>query len=274
MDYDSKLYALETRQSQVSELKAVFIRCKDECSKPYARKKRKRLMNCILQKFNDLSIPHGFKRTILIFKNEVLSVKEGLSSDVPDEELQISFDSYITECDSTLDKLAKQIQNAKASIDDYDAEQESHFESMLERTKTELSSLEKLESQEIVIRSAPVIPIADNSFLSFEKLSESFKCDELSGYAVLHSQTVIGINKSIVKNIEESLEKAIKKLEAENATHYILIMNRGIQFANMLWFWVMTEHDANNFRLAFTNFKHKGITRTISIRDWGFANAS
>ena len=276
MDDDTKLHALETRLVCINDLRDFLSRCNAECGNNYQRSKRKHLMLAILEKFNKLTVPHGFKKQIQVMKNEVQSVYEGLLQDIDESELQLSFDSYIHECDESIEKVKKQIQNLKASIDEYEENQEHHFESMLSKTKNEISDLSKIGDQEVFVAKAPIIPIADDSYLNFGKLAKSFDCDELSGYVVLHSQLVIGINKN-VKNMEKTLSDTIKKLENQNATKYILLMNRGVSYSNVknaLWFWIMNEHDANNLRLAFTNFKHKSMVRTISIRDWGFANAS
>lgn len=277
MEFDAVKY--EIQRLDLLTYRKALVKCNVECSKDYSHKKYLRLINAILNKLSQSKIPTGFKKSVTLIENEMYSIIDGINCGIERSQLNPeSFNKVIDLIDARLLDLKKFTDACGDSNEVYKVEQQKHFEDTLKRTSQELQVLKAIGNKPYAILKAPVIAVPDNAFINFEFVSKNFKCTELGGYVVLHDQLVIGVNTKETKQKPEAvLIQCIKNLERKTGNHYIVLLNRGITNhkvgSHALWYWIMECHDAENFRLSFTNLKRKSIIKTIAIRDWGFANA-
>jgi hypothetical protein len=113
-----------------------------------------------------------------------------------------------------------------------------------------------------------------------------FQVDNLDGYAILHHQLVLGVNKALLTKTEEYLKSpegkedrkslgGIPKIEdlvkmimssltKANKKKYVLVTPASYGYDRAAWFWLMTEPEMNHFAKAFPGGH-------VNLNQWGFA---
>lgn len=251
------------------------------------QQKRLRLMNAILVKLDSIKTPHGYSKYIKELVNEVKGLQQGIEKNLSIDKLRpTQFVKIRLIVKDNLNELETRLSRLKAGEQEFENEEDKRTVKILERTNNEVTKIEKAKTKKWVAIRVSVIPICSSSMINITKLQNTFDASNMNGYAVLHQQLCIGINKQKLPKgctCEEYLDQIITRLNDARGTELINLKEKpvisSITGINVNWYWLMTKHEANNFRLAFSNFnsKNKGKTyniSTISIRDWGFANAS
>jgi hypothetical protein len=250
--------------------------------------------------------------------NELTSLREGVFTGAKllkrDFKLE-AFTSAISRLEEMLATSKSKLERAEASIAEetgqpvLTAAGEDLAQFVIEKNLKEKAKLPKLNPEKVfVVGRAPVVIVTTpgpsgnggpgNKKVTFVKKGSpsafvnrtvlekhGFQVDNLDGYAILHHQLVIGINKRLVSKTEEFLKSpegkedrkrlGIPKLEdiakmviasltKANKKKYVLVTPATYGYDSAVWFWLMTETELNHFAKAFPGGH-------INLNQWGFA---
>ncbi len=148
---------------------------------------------------------------------------------------------------------------------------------VIEKHSKEQTKVTPIQNKPFIVLRLPVVP-ADGG-LSVDKLTRlGFSTENLSGYAVLHNQLVIGINpneligdtassmrgETAAKKIREEAERIKKVLEKKTKVRLQFVSEKAFSFESGTWFWLMPNREIDAFAKAFPG-SH------IKVQRWGFA---
>ena len=257
----------------------------------YSNKKRVAFTQAVLKRLTEIKTPIGLKTYVTEFQNEIESARDAFTvGDIPLE--NISFDSLQkvkTITQTLIDSLNTRITDLKENGVDlsYVKDEANLVEATLKTANEEMQRLARIKDKPYLVCEAPVICVPHNAFFIIENAKKSFRVSIIGGYPILHDQLVVGVNRSVTKqnSTESTLKEVIKKLESKKGVKYIRIGAHGAPAAvsgrGIVWYWLMSEENAEKFRKCFRNYGAAGMVSTktlglqgIAIRDWGFADGS
>lgn len=232
-----------------------------------------RLLSAVKVKLENMSVPHGYSKLHSALVNEVNGLSDGLGKVKASRLKAPVFARLSVKCKAHINQIKADI-NLLSQGQEFESDADRETLRILKQTSKQSSKIQKIKNRKWIVVRASVIPIPANAFLDMEKLKRSFDMDVLNGYAVIHSQICLGINKRFLgnrTNLKEYLSELVDYLSAQKGEKLILLRDKGmiseLTGMNVNWYWLMTQHQAENFRHSFN-------TNGISIKDWGFANAS
>lgn len=242
--------------------------------------KASRLLIAVKTKLTSMEVPHGYGKLNKQLLNEVNGLLDGVSFVDPSELTTPVFNQAVLDCKGHIRKIRLEILQLEQGDTQTDEDRETIR--VLNETSKEKTSIQEIKDKPHLLVRASVIPIPDNAYINFAKLEGHFDLSNLSGYACLHNQLCLGINKKMIDgSVKEYLTKLVKQLSKKKGEKLMLLQDRGVISSltgvSVAWYWLMTQHQAENFRQAFTSSSSDKTSRYISgisLRDWGFANAS
>ena len=247
--------------------------------------KAKRLVTAVLDKCNTITVPHGYRVLNKTLINECQGLLDGLEASVKSSKLQIT---AFPEAHQQLVSHIKQIKADMKAIEngaEFDSDMDRETIRILKQTSSQITRLQKIKNKKWMAVRASVVPIPDQAYINIAKLQGAFDVDNLNGYVCMHRQLCLGINKKYLAKtglrLNEYLEELVDYLSKQKGEKLIVLNSKGmmsnITGMNVNWYWLMTQHQADNFRRAFLSTQQSKTARYINgiaIRDWGFANAS
>lgn len=241
----------------------------------YKKDKAIRLVSAIADKLKETRKPRALQYSAKCLDNELWSIIDYLKQDKPIKVTQI--DRAIKDAQDFDVELKKRMENAKAGLKDWEADDLANLERTLKRAGEESKDLSEALNKEWVLCRAPVILVGTT--LNTARLSELFDASNISGYPVLHKQLVLGINRTLASknghtDVTAYRDNLIKAIARDRGLKLYNICERGMvrpeSGASVFWFWLMTDHDARLFRQAFSTINRQGLA-TIHVKEWGFA---
>lgn len=217
--------------------------------------------------------------------NELVSLREGLfTGDVEStDQAQLA----LTTCSESLSEVtamiaSTQLRLASANTEDQEvAAAEADDEATIftiNKNKELKNGLPKLGERKFVVGRAPIVVVTSSSqvkrqgqpaaFVDRRKLEEyGFKVDNLDGYAILHNQQVIGINKRLLKPKQTAAQVAdavCQHLSVQTKKNMAFVLKSSYAYNGAVWFWIMPELELNKFAKAFPGGH-------VKLNEWGFA---
>ena len=250
--------------------------------------KQGRLLKAVLKKLNTIEVPIGYKKLNASLINETKGLIDGYNDGLVDQLVQTEFSSVYATVKAKAQDVADQIKLLEAGIEEFESDADKETTRILKQTNKQAQKLSKAKLKKWMIVRASVIPIPNNAYINIQKLQRTFDCDNMNGYACMHRQLCLAVNKKFlqqegIKNMKQYVQELVEYLSKEKGTKLISITTKGmisdITGMSVNWYWLMTLHEAENFRQAFTNLNSSDIHKSmgvkgIAVRDWGFANAS
>lgn len=238
------------------------------------------IIKAAVSKLMSTSLPVGTKRPLEKCMNELISLREGVFTGAATDRNALT----LFACKEAVDEITRlqlvaaarleKVTAASSNVADLD-DYYKNAETVIKKHAPEAAKLDAIKDKPFVAAQVPVIPKSDG--LSIEKLiRQGFTTDNLSSYAVIHKQIVIGINPSQLEGIKDTskrdashaailakadkIRKQISKLKGEKL---FFVSDQPRKYKTGAWFWLMTERDLNRFAKCFTG-------NAIKISDWGF----
>ena len=250
--------------------------------------KQGRLLQAVLKKLNIIEVPVGYKKLNASLINETKGLIDGYNDGFTDQLVQTQFSSVYATVKQHAQDVQDQIKSIQAGIEDFESEADKETTRILKQTSKQAEKLSKATKKKWMVVRASVIPVPNNAYINVQKLQRTFDCDNMNGYACMHKQLCLAVNKKYlreegIKDIKKYVNELVDYLSSQKGTQLIPIVTKGmisnITGINVNWYWLMTKHEAENFRQAFTNLNSSDIHKSmgvkgIAVRDWGFANAS
>lgn len=283
-DLTGKLHAFEIRLPKLDAYLRFIRKARRLWQKPYTDSRRIELISAIEEKLAEYETPYGMKPYVTALKNELQSARDGIEQHIPHEELTItSFKRIEIKGKEIRRRIVASINDLRQNTSVFDRQEKDAVRLTLSKSRRSLQSLNRIKENRWISATAPVIPIADGSFIQIDKLQKCFRADDVSGYPVIYNQCVVGVNKAYLEKGESPLAvlaEALDKLKRDTGISYIPMLRQGSIYkktgVGVLWYWLMSPQDAENFRRSFSSFGYSGkayATNSISLRDWGFAHA-
>lgn len=252
------------------------------------RAKQGRLLQAVLKKLNIIEVPVGYKKLNASLINETKGLIDGYNDGLTDQLVQTEFSSVYATVKQDAKNIEDQIKLLQAGVEEFESEADKETTRILKQTSKQVQKLSKAKLKKWMVVRASVIPVPNNAYINVQKLQRTFDCDNMNGYACMHRQLCLSVNKKFlreegIKDIKKYVQELVEYLSAQKGADLILITNKGmisdITGMNVNWYWLMTNHEAENFRQAFTNLSSSDIHKSmgvkgIAVHDWGFANAS
>jgi hypothetical protein len=252
------------------------------------RAKQGRLLQAVLKKLNIIEVPVGYKKLNASLINETKGLIDGYNDGLTDELTQTQFSAVYATVKTKARDIEDEIKLLEAGIEEFESEADKETTRILKQTNKQAQKLSKAKNKKWMVVRASVIPVPNNACINVQKLQRTFDCDNMNGYACMHRQLCLAVNKKFlqqegVKNVKQYVNELVEYLSAQKGTELISITTKGmisdITGMSVNWYWLMTKHEAENFRQAFTNLNSSDIHKSmgvkgIAVRDWGFANAS
>lgn len=232
---------------------------------------------------------NGTARLLDSCANEITSLKEGLFTGAVSarnkKELVLTTCSAMLANVSELIKKAEQTRLLLASQDDEgnsvlaEEAEDEQLMNVIKRSSKLKDTLPKLQKGKLyTVGRAPVVVVTDPggvqrrnkaaSFVNIALLERSgFKVDNLDGYAILHNQMVIGVDKeNLPKGVttRDVAAAVAKKMSGAAKKTFSFIMPKSYEYRRLAWFWLMPEVELNQFAKAFPGGR-------VKLNEWGFA---
>lgn len=252
------------------------------------RAKQGRLLQAVLKKLNIIEVPVGYKKLNASLINETKGLIDGYNDGLTKELTQTQFSAVYATVKTKARDIEDEIKLLEAGIEEFESEADKETTRILKQTNKQAQKLSKAKNKKWMVVRASVIPVPNNAYINVQKLQRTFDCDNMNGYACMHRQLCLAVNKKFlqqegIKNVKQYVNELVEYLSAQKGTELISITTKGmisdITGMSVNWYWLMTKHEAENFRQAFTNLNSSDIHKSmgvkgIAVRDWGFANAS
>ena len=233
----------------------------------------------------------GTARILDSCANEITSLREGLFAGTVSsrnkKELVLSTCSHsLTEVEALLARTeASRIRLASQDDEGNSVlageEEDQQLEEVIKRAGKLKDTLPKLQKGKLyTVGRAPVVVVTDPggvqrrnkaaSFVNISMLQRSgFKVDSMDGYAVLHDQMVIGVDKVKDNYPKGATPQAVaaavaKRMAVAARKTYLFVLVKAYEYQGLVWFWVMPELELNQFSKAFPGGR-------IKLNTWGFA---
>lgn len=279
---------LETRIADLKVLSQKFEKIEGGLSLIYALNKVDRLKKLTqvltaVKKLHASPLPVGSKKYVANCLNELTSLREGVyaSNSTVDKKalMLIATASAKQEVMAMISAAENRMQKVLAESSDFRDTEElfRHAAEVINTNSKEAEKLDDIETKPFVIARVPVV--AADSIINIDKLKRlGFKVDNLSGYAVIHNQLVVGISpKSVLGDksgssksekaasvIRDEAERLRKLLQKKLNTKLQFVSDKPYSFKKGTWFWLMNDSELGS--LASTiNGNH------VKIQRWGFA---
>jgi uncharacterized protein YegJ (DUF2314 family) len=225
----------------------------------------------------------GTKKHVAHCLNELTSLREGVyaSNTVVDRKalMLIATASAKEEIVQMVSAAENRMQKVLAESSDFRDTEElfRHAAEVIDTNSKEAVKLDDIQTKPFVIARVPVV--AADSIINIDKLSRlGFKVDNLSGYAVIHNQLVIGISpRSVLGDkagaiksektataIREEADRLRKLLQKKMGVKLQLVSDKSYSFKKGTWFWLMTDKELDSLA-SVINGNH------VKIQRWGFA---
>ncbi len=279
------LVKMESRVAALSSLKKQLQKATLAVSELYLDDKPKQLKKLtaslrLVKELAENKPPVGVKKHLQACLNELTSLREGVFIGAASKKALtiVSCSQAVNEVDALLSSAKAKVSAAKTKVGPTDVDLYSDdIEKVIKQNADEAKNLDSLTNRPFVVARVPMIPISSAGLSSEQLKRTGFKVETISNYVVMHSQLVVGINKSMLdlkrtkeggsidpKKWKDSALKIVKLLERELKTKMYLVDDKPYGYKGGAWFWVMTEKDLRSFASCFPG-KH------VKLERFGFA---
>ena len=222
------------------------------------------------------NLPHGCSKPLRAACNELISIREGVFLKASTDRRNVA----LFQIEKVLAAVKQMITSTQESLvmssGNEDESQQKLFDrakELINQSNKESKRLEAIKRKPVVLDRVPIVPATKAPIDTVKLNSMGIKNDNLGGYALIHSQMVIGINgKHFKEEKEKNNDKKIKyidvvkrylKVFAKSIGRELkLVSDQGVMHEGGIWYWIADERTIN----ALMN-SSKGH---LKILNWGF----
>lgn len=282
---------MEQRIASLKILKDTLVKANMKVADLYMADKSTRLKRLTTAKKSVEAIlkeklPQGVGRQVEACINELTSLREGVFTGAATTKKSLAVlasTEAVAHVERILETAQARLAKAKAEalgMPTAGSEEGLDFEEVskiLKQTQKESKNIVQLKTRPFVIARVPVIPIT-KGFINIERLkSQGMNVETIGGYAVVHNQLVIGINRSMLglsdsekhrstdpKRIQAAALEILKSIQKTTKQKLQFVDDRAFGAVGGAWFWVMPERDLNLFASVMPG-------KVVHLERWGFA---